>query len=208
MARGISIKTLLSKTFKTFEFDGIWKEVLGVQERCGIWVVYASEKNLKTTFTLLMSEYLSNYERVNYISGEEGTGFTFQENVARAKIDYKNSRIIFHDFLVIEEIEEILNGRQAARIMVLDNATAYIDEIKSATLRRLRQKYPKTLFIIVAHKEKNEPSTAMAKLAKKLSNVYIDLKGSVAYVAGRCPGGEIIIDEQKAKLFHGNQIKK
>jgi hypothetical protein len=207
MARGISIKTLLGKTFKTFEFDGIWKEVLGVQERSGIWVIYASEKNYKTTFTLLLAEYLSKFERINFISAEEGTGFTFQENVARAKIDYKNSKIKFHNFLQLEEIEEILNNRQAARIMIFDNATAYIDDLKSADLRRLRRKYEKTLLIIVAHEERNEPSTAMSKLAKKLANVYIKLTGSVAFVAGRCPGGEIIIDEQKAKLYHGNQIK-
>lgn len=107
----------------------------------------------------------------------------------------------------LEEIEEILDNRQAARIMIFDNATAYIDDLKSADLRRLRRKYEKTLLIIVAHEERNEPSTAMSKLAKKLSNVYIKLTGSVAFVAGRCPGGEIIIDEQKAKLYHGNQIK-
>ena len=207
MARGISVKTLLSKTFKTFEFDGIWKDVLGQQERNGIWVIYANEKNYKTSFTLMLAQYLTKFEKVNYVSAEEGTGFSFQQNVARVKIDFNNPRIKFYDFLEIEELESVFNNRESGKVTILDNATAYIDDLKSAHLRRLRKKYPKQLFIIIAHKEKNEPSTAMGKLAKKLSNVYINLSGSVAFFAGRCPGGEIIIDEEKAMLYHGSQIK-
>lgn len=208
MARGISVKTLLGKTFNTFKFDGIWQEVLGEQERSGIWVVYADEKNYKTYFTLKLSEYLTKFENVNYISGEEGTGFTFQQNAKRMQIDFKNPKIKFYNFLLIEEIEEILSKRQAAKIMVIDNATSYIDDLKSATLRKLIRDFPKTLFIIICHKEKDEPSTAMGKLAKKLCNVYISLTGSVATVAGRCPGGMILIDDQKAMLYHGSQILK
>jgi len=208
MARAISVKTLLNKKFNTFEFDGIWKDVLGEQERNGIWVIYADEKNYKTFFTLMLSQYLSKFENVNYISAEEGTGYTFQQNVKRVKIDFKNSKIKFYEYLEIEELEKVLKNRQAGKITIIDNSTAYVDDLKSSVLRRLRRDYPKQLFIIVAHKEKEEPSTAMAKLAKKLSNIYINLSGSVAFVAGRCPGGKIIIDDQKAMLFHGSEILK
>ena len=200
MARATSVKTLLSKKFEVFEFDGIWKDVLGIQERNGIWVIYADEKNYKTFFTLMLSQYLTKFSKVNYISAEEGTGYSFQQNVARVKIDNSNSKIKFYNFLEIQELEVVLKNRESGKITVLDNATAYIDDLKSATLRRLLRMHPKQLFIIIAHKEKNEPSTAMAKLAKKLSNVYINLSGSVAFVAGRCPGGEIIIDDQKPML--------
>ena len=208
MARAISVKTLLNKKFNTFEFDGIWKEVFGEQERSGIWIIYADEKNYKTFFTLKLSQYLSKFEKVNYISAEEGTGFTFQQNVARVKLDFKNSKIKFYNYLEIDEMKKVLNNRQTGKVTIIDNATAYVDDLKSATLRMLIRTYPKQLFIIIAHKEKEEPSTAMAKLAKKLSNVYINLSGSVAFVAGRCPGGKIIIDDQKAMLFHGSEIKK
>ncbi|AMO19438.1 hypothetical protein [Flavobacterium columnare] len=208
MARGISVKTLLSKTFKTFEFDGIWNDVLGQQERNGIWVIYADEKNYKTSFTLMLSKYLTNFEKVNYISAEEGTGFTFQQTVARMNINFDNPRIKFYKFLEMDELEKVLKNREAGKVTVIDNATSYVDELKSADLRRLLKKYPKQLFIIIAHKEKNEPSTAMGKLAKKLSNVFINLSGSVAFFQGRCPGGELIIDKEKAMLYHGNKINK
>jgi hypothetical protein len=206
MGRGISAKTLLGQKFKTYVFDGIWEQVLGEQERGGIWVIYGNEKNGKTTLALLLSDYLTNFESLNYVSAEEGTGFTFQQNLIRAKIDVKKSKIKFYDYLEIEEIETILSKRQKARIMVLDNATTYQD-LKTADLRRLRKRYPDVLFIIMAHMEKNEPTTAMAKLAKKLCNVYFRIEGLTAFVGGRCPGGAIIINEETAQLFHGSQIK-
>lgn len=208
MARGITAKTLLNKTFKTFKFDGIWNEVLGEQERGGIWVIYGNEKNGKTTLALLLSEMLTNHENLNFVSAEEGTGFTFKQNLSRAKLDYKNTKIKFYEYLEIEELDKMLTKRQAPRIWVFDNATAYSDDFKTAVLRRLRRQYPDTLFIIMAHMEKNEPTTAMAKLAKKLCNVYFRVEGLTAFVGGRCPGGAITIDEQKAMLYHGSQIKQ
>lgn len=207
MARGITAQTLLSKKFKTFVFDGIWATALGEQERSGIWVIYGNEKNGKTTLALLLSEYLTKFESVNFVSAEEGTGYTFQQNLARAKIDFKNTKIKFYDYLEIEEIDKMLSKRQSARIIVLDNATAYVDDLKTAVLRRLKRDYPDVLFIIMAHAEKNEPTTAMAKLAKKLCNVYFRIEGLTAFVGGRCPGGTITINEQTAMLFHGSEIK-
>jgi KaiC/GvpD/RAD55 family RecA-like ATPase len=207
MARGITAKTLLNKKFKTYKFDGIWEKVLGEQERGGIWVIYGNEKNGKTTLAILLAQYLTKFENLNYISAEEGTGFTFQSNLARAKFDFKNTKVKFHDYLQIEEIDAMLSKRQSAKIMVIDNATAYVDDLKTAVLRRLRRLYPDTLFIIMAHMEKNEPTTAMAKLAKKLCNVYFRIEGLTAFVGGRCPGGAITINEDKAMLFHGSEIK-
>lgn len=208
MARGITVKTLLNKKFKTFRFTGIWEKVLGEQERGGIWVIYGNEKNGKTTLALLLSEYLTQFENLNYVSAEEGTGFTFQQNIARAKIDFKNTKIKFHDFLEIEELETMLSKRQSAKIIVIDNATAYVDDLKTAVLRKLKRQFPDTLFIIMAHMEKNEPTTAMAKLAKKLCNVYFRVEGLTAFVGGRCPGGILTINDQTAMLFHGSEISK
>lgn len=208
MARGITVKTLLNKKFKTFRFTGIWEKVLGEQERGGIWVIYGNEKNGKTTLALLLSEYLTKFENLNYVSAEEGTGFTFQQNIARAKIDFKNTKIKFHDFLEMEELETMLSKRQSAKIIVIDNATAYVDDLKTAVLRKLKRQFPDTLFIIMAHMEKNEPTTAMAKLAKKLCNVYFRVEGLTAFVGGRCPGGILTINDQTAMLFHGSEISK
>lgn len=207
MARAISTKTLFEKTYETFELDGIWKEVLGNPSKGGIWIIYGDEKNGKTWFALKLSEYLSRFEKLWYISAEEGTGKEFQDNARRAKVNPINSKIMWSDYTEIEEVKNKLSKRQSPKIIVLDNATIYVDDLKNGVLRKLIQEYPNTTFILLAHMEKNEPYTATAKLAKKLAKIIIRIEGLTAFISGRCPGGILTINEQTAMLYHGSEIK-
>ncbi|WP_264520358.1 hypothetical protein [Flavobacterium sp. N1994] len=212
MARAISPKTLYEKVYKTFAFDGIWGDLLGEPEKGGFWVIYGNEKNGKTQLTLQLSDYLSKFETVWYVSAEEGTGKTFQSNVKRAKIDSKNKKLKFSDYVPVEEITERFKSRQYPKVIVLDNATIYNDELKNGVLRKLHLliKDKDVTIILLAHIEDNgkEPYTATAKLAKKLCDIYIRVEGLTAFVGGRCPGGIITIDDQKAMLYHGSEITK
>ena len=206
MARAISTKTLLEKTHKTYELEGVWADVLGKPSRGGIWVIYGDEKNGKTAFALALSELLSKFDKVWYISAEEGVGKEFQDNVKRVRIDSKNSKIMWSEYTEIDEMTSKLEKRQGPKICVLDNATVYADDLKNGVLKKLLQNHPNTLFILLAHMEKNEPYTATAKLAKKLAKIIFRVEGLTAFVYGRCPGGILTIDENTSKLYHGTQI--
>lgn len=208
MARAISTKTLFEKVYKTFDFDGIWKLVFGILSKGGIWIIYGDEKNGKTAFALKLAEYLSKFEKVWYISAEEGTGKEFQENVKRMKVNPLNPNIKWSEYTEIEELKSKLSQRQSPKICFLDNATVYVDDLKNGVLRNLLQEFPNTTFILLAHMEKNEPYTATAKLAKKLAKIIIRVEGLTAFVSGRCPGGVLTINEQTAMLYHGSQIKQ
>ncbi len=212
MARAISTKTLYQKVYKTYAFSGMWLDILGEPEKGGIWVIYGNEKNGKTQLTLQLSDMLSGYDKVWYISAEEGTGKTFKDNVRRAKIDPENKNIKYQDYIEIEEITQRLNARQYPKVIVLDNATIYNDDLKNGVLRKfhLLVKEKGVTVILLAHVDDNgrEPFTATAKLAKKLCDIHIRVEGLTAFVAGRCPGGIITIDDQKAMLYHGSEITK
>lgn len=208
MARAISTKTLFEKVYRLFDFDGIWLKVFGMISRGGIWIIYGDEKNGKTTFALKLAEYLTKFAYVLYISAEEGTGFEFQQTAKRVGINPKNPKIKWQEYLEIDQIREKLSKRQAPGIVILDNATVYVDDLKNGALRALLKDFPDTTFILLAHMEKNEPYTATAKLAKKLAKIIIRIEGLTAFISGRCPGGVIMIDEQTAQLCHGSQIKK
>lgn len=206
--RAITTKTLLSKVYKLFEFKGIWKKIFGTPEKGGFWIIYGNEKNGKTLFALLLANFLSKYESVLYISAEEGTGAEFQKNVERAKISYSNRKIKYLNYTELDEVETIMRKRQSANIVIFDNITIYVDELKNGRLRKLFNDYPNKTMIFLAHEEKNEPHTATGKLCKKLAKIIIRIDGMVAYVSGRCPGGEIIINEKTAMLVHGSEILK
>lgn len=208
MARGISVKTLLEKKYKTFEFKGEYEPYLGTPEKGGCWIIYGPEKNGKTLLALKMAKYLSEYDKVRYVSAEEGTGKEFQENAARAGLDEKVTNLIFTDYEPLEELEIVLQNRKGPKVVFIDNITVYNDELKNGELRRLLKKYEHITFIFLAHEEKKEPYTATAKLCKKLAKIIIRIEGLTAFISGRVPGGNYQILETKSDLYHGTQIKQ
>lgn len=202
MTRALTAKNVFDKKFKTFAFDGVWLLVLGVQAISGIWLIYGKEKNGKTWATLLLAHYLSKFTKVLYISAEEGIGLNFQAALKRAKISHK-ANMLFVEYEPIEELYIRLKKRNAPKIVVLDNLTIYNEELKATGIKKLKQDFPNTLFICVAHEERNRPYTAAANMASKLADVIFRARGLRIEVGGRTPGGVLNIDEEKAQLFHG-----
>lgn len=204
--KGIYGKQLLEQQYITFDFQGIWKDTMGTPARSGFWIIYGAEKNGKTWFALKLAEYLSGFGNTLFISGEQGTGYAFQDGYKRAGLNPQNRHLKFTGYKPLDEIELHLDKRKSPEIVIWDNITVYADELKNGNLRRLQLKYKHKLFVFVAHQEQNEPYTATAKLCKKLSDIIVRVNGLVCEISGRCPGGRMIIDEQKATLFHGTQI--
>lgn len=206
--RGISTKTLYDKVYQCFKFDGVYLDVFGDVSRGGIWTLYGDEKNGKTTLAVQLADCFSKHEKVCYLSAEQGTDKEFRDTLKKAGVDFKNTNIIWYEYEPIDELRNYLSKRQSPKICFIDNATTYIDDLVYGQLRKLVKDYPKVTFILVAHMEKGEPATAPAKLAKKISKIIIKVVGLTAIVSGRCPGGTLIINEQKAMLIHGSKIKK
>jgi len=205
MSKALSIQNLYSKSFQTLRIEGDWSDVLGEPEANGAWLIWGKDKNGKTQCALQLAKLLSYLTSVLYVSGEEGFGKAFVESCQRAKIDTKNKNLRFWEYTPISELMERLNTRRAERVVVFDNVTIYNDELKYGVLNQLLQKYPKQLFIFLAHEERNEPYTSSAKLIKKLAKAIIYVEGLACTVSGRVPGGVIHIDENKAKIYHGEQ---
>ncbi|PIB28887.1 hypothetical protein BFP77_08195 [Maribacter sp. 4U21] len=208
MGRTLNLKNLYAKKFSTFAFTGIWKTVMGLPETCGIWIIYGIEKNGKTWFCLMLAEYLSQFARVLYVSAEEGMGKDFVAAVKRAKLDPENNALQFSEYLTVTELEDKLTKRNAPKVVFIDNITVFQEELKYGKLRKLKDAFPKVLFVYVAHEDENKkgaPYTATAKLAKKLAKVIVHVQGLACFVSGRVPGGVMSINEEKAMLYHGMQ---
>jgi len=205
MTRVLTPRNLYDKKHKTFDFTGSWLEIFGNPESHGAWLIWGTDKNGKTWFTLKLAQYLSTLTKVLYVSAEEGTGSAFVETCKRIGID-SNGKLHFLEYTPLEEIEELLKKRAGYKVVIIDNITVFQDELKNGAFRRLLKDYPSVLFVFLAHEERNEPYTATAKLARKLAKVIVYVQGLACIVSGRVPGGSITIDEEKAQLFHGTQI--
>jgi len=208
MSRALTVQNLVKKRFKTYPFTGFFKEVFGTPSTNGIWLIYGKEKNGKTWGALLLSEMISQYTKVLYISAEEGTDLEFQNAVKRAKIDTENKNLHFAEYETIDELYIRLKKRKAPKVIVLDNLTIYNEELRGNGIKKLKQDFPNTHFICVAHEERNKPYTAAAQMASKLAKVIIRVIGLTLIVGGRVPGGNLLIDEEKALLFHGTKIQE
>lgn len=208
MGRSLTIKNIYDKKYKTIALQGEWKKAMGEPEHNGIWLLYGKDKNGKTWFALKLADELSKEERVLYISAEEGIAKAFRDTCLRVGLDSGNRRIHAIDYEPIEDLQERLSRRRCERIIFIDNLTIYKDDLKGNGLYKLMQSHPEKLFILLAHEERNEPYTAVAKLAHKLAKIIIHTKGLACQVYGRCPGGVLNIDESKSMLYWGTQNHK
>lgn len=201
-----TLKALYTQEFDSYDFDGVYKEVFGQPERDGAWMIWGMEKNGKTWTALDLANYFSRFVRTLYVSAEEGIGKNFVQSIKRAKIDPANRQLKFVEYITLDELDVILGKRRAFKVVFLDNMTIYNEEMKYGRLKDLLKKHRNVLFVILAHEERGEPYTSGAKLLSKLAKVIIHVEGLKANVSGRCPGGNMIIDEQKAQLCWGTEI--
>jgi KaiC/GvpD/RAD55 family RecA-like ATPase len=207
MVRALSIKNLYDKAFNFMPFEGVWKETLGRQTRSGIWLVYGFEKNGKTTFSLMLANYLSSIERVLYVSAEEGADDAFVDTCRRAGVDYGNKSLRFWEYSTIDELLERLGSRKAEKIVFVDNLFVYRKEITEDTLIRLKREYPDTLFVFIAHEEKGEAYPGNAESCRKLAKVVFRVQGMAVEIGGRGgAGGTITVDHERALIYHGSKI--
>lgn len=204
MTKIISAHNLYEKQYITYQFEGIYAEIFNEPSKGGLWSLYGKEKNGKTWGALLLAkEFKKMGEKILYISAEEGFDKAFQDACKRAKLPAKAKNLQFADYVPIEDLKYLLRKRNAPTVVFLDNMTVYADELKKNASFNLKEEFPKVLFVCLSHEERNEPFTAAAKQVKKYSKIIIRAVGLQLQVWGRCPGGVVNIDENKAQLYHG-----
>lgn len=202
--RLLNTKNVASKKFTQLEgLTAHFRDTLGEPEAYGIWIIYGKEKHGKTLCSLHLANELSRMEKVLYISAEEGISMHFQDTIERLNINPNNRKLLYSEYLSIDELRVILKRRTAPKIVFVDNVTAMIHELKQDAARKLQQDFPNVLFVYVAHQEKNEPYTAIAKKIKIWSKAIFKVEGMRVLVSGRVPGGEFDLNEARAWLYHG-----
>jgi predicted ATP-dependent serine protease len=205
MTRSLTAHNLLNKKDpKTLSFrNDVFEKAIGPAEVKGCWLIYGAEKNGKTWFALKLAKDLALGQKISYISAEEGTDKSFLDACKRASITSAD-KILFDEYLSIEEIIIKFKKPKTARIIFIDNLTIYSDELKTVGIRDLMRELPNKLIVCLAHEERKEPYPSAARMCKKLSKVIFHVQGLRASVTSRfCDGGIIDIDPSFSKLYWG-----
>jgi KaiC/GvpD/RAD55 family RecA-like ATPase len=205
--RSLTSKNLLEKKPNKWVTiaNEILAKVIGRAELKGCWLIYGSEKNGKTWFSIMLAIALSVYQKVAYVSAEEGTDNSFQEAANRAGVN-KTTKIYWDDYMPIETLIAKYNKPRSPNVIFIDNLTIYADEFKNIKILQFIQAFPNKLLICIAHEERKEAYPACARMVKKMAKVIIHVQGLKAFVVSRfSKGGEIIIDEEKAEMYWGGK---
>ena len=206
MKRSLTSRNLLNKKDgrKLQISDPGLGRIIGPASTTGLWLIYGKEKNGKTWFALQLAKALAKQEKVSYLSAEEGLDDGFKMACRRAGIT-SDDKILWDEYMDIDAIIEKFNRPRAASVIFIDNLTAYLDELKPTEVRkRLMEKLPGKLLILIAHEERKKPYPATARMAEKWASVVIQVKGLKALVVSRFSlGGEIVIDGERSELYWG-----
>ena len=162
--RTLSVKNVYSKIARKMPFTGIWEQVFDQPEYGGAWIIYGPEKNGKTSFALMLANYLSTIEKHFISVPKRECRILSRKPCSVPGISPENQTLKFTDYLPIEELKERLGKRKSERIIFIDNITVYKDELKDRVLWNLIKEYPHITFIFLAHEEKGEPYTRQQRL--------------------------------------------
>jgi len=211
MPRSFTIKNLLDKKpGKRVQFtNGTLKTAIGPATLRGCWLIYGAEKNGKTWIALKLAKELARHEKVVYISAEEGLEDSFKAAVIRAGLTAAE-KINIEEYMSISQIVEKYKWPKSPNVIIIDNLTVYADELKPSELKKkLIDALSNKLVILLAHEERRDPYPAVARMAKKMAMVVVNVRGLKAFVTSRfASGGEIIIDEEKSALYWGETTTK
>ena len=167
----------MSKRFSTLDLGDEYAKCFGQPSDVGIWLIFGKEKNGKSTFALKLAKQLSKIKKTLYVSAEEGTDLEFIRACQRAGIDEEDKGLHFIEYEPLEELRE-----------------------------RLQRENARKLFIFIAHEDSTggEPATGSGKLCRKYAKIICHVEGMNVTISGRCPGGSISVDEDKANIYLPN----
>ncbi len=203
MSRALSVKDLLNKKYKLFEFTDKWKDAFGNPEMSGVWFVWGGSGNGKTTFVLDLVKYLTRFSRVAYNSLEESSAHTMQNAFIKVNMQEVAGRLILLERESIEDLSDRLNKQRSPGIVVIDSVQ-YAD-INFSGYKKLKEAHPKKLIIFISHAEGKLPAGRAATKIMFDATLKIWIEGYRAFSKGRYIGekGSYTIWPEMAQKYWG-----
>lgn len=178
--------------FSTFNWGEPWRLAFDLPMTTGTWFIWGHSGNGKTSFVLQLCKELANYDRVAYLSLEEGLSLTVKEAISRvgfSKIERRNFIILSESF---DELLERLDRQRPPRVVVIDSFQ-YTD-LTFKAYREVCKQHPEMLFIFTSHAEGKKPLGRTAKRIKHDAALKIWVEGFRAISQGRFIGSQGYFD--------------
>ncbi len=212
MARSLSNRDVLAAKFETAEFEGQWLRSFGRPELRGSWIIWGGSGSGKTTFTLMLCKYLSQFARVAYNSLEQGLSLSLQMAWRRVGMEEAGNRVILLSKEPLPDLRKRLKKPKSPRVVVIDSVQ-YLVGFRLAEYVQLMRDFPHKLFIWIAHEDSGQPDGKLAKQIRYDADIKIHTQGFKAQIVTRYEnaeyneGGEdLTIWEEGAKAYWIDQL--
>lgn len=207
MSRALTVSNILNKKRNLMQFVNEWFLAFGKPELTGAWLIWGGSGSGKTTFTMMLCKYLTNFGRVAFNSMEEGDGESIKLALVRVNMTTVSNKFMLLVNEPIEDLKERLRKRKAPEIVVIDSLQ--YSELTYKSYKSLREEFKATLFIIISHAEGKEPEGKIGKKVRYDAFVKIRVDGYRAFVKSRYGGGTPIdIWPEEAEKYHGFETIK
>lgn len=205
-ARAYSVKQVINKKRKVYEFDGAFKESFGNVEQNAIWFIWGQSGNGKTRFTLQLCKYLTKFDKVDYDSLEEGACESMSLALKETSMEEVEGKFRLLDVMPFEEFVSRLSGKKTAGFGVVDSVQyAGFDYNR---YKEVKEVLKKKSLIFISHADGNNPRQATAVSIRYDAGIKIHVVGYVAKVVSRYGGNKpFIIWEDGARQYWGRKFQ-
>jgi hypothetical protein len=186
MRRAATTMQILNSKFDEIPFDGQWKELFGMPELSGCWIIWGESSNGKTAFALQLAKYLSRFTRVAFNSIEEGISKSLKDAIKREGMVEAGTRFLILDKEPIEALEERLLKRKSPGVVIIDSVQ--YTGLNKISAKELLNRHPDKLFIFTSHACGKFPEGRTATAIRYDANVKIRIEGFRAFVQSRYGG--------------------
>jgi hypothetical protein len=203
LKRALTVKNILDKKYKLFDFTGAWYDAFRKPEMTGVWFIWGNSGNGKTSFVIQMIKELARFDNVLLNSREEGTKHTMQENLIKFNMNEASANKVHFVDETINDLTARLKMKKSARIVVIDSFQYMMLSYKEYI--EFKQLFPDKLIIFISHADGKNPAGRSAKSVKFDAGLKIWVEGYRAFSHGRYKGPteEFDIWPEKAMRYWG-----
>ena len=166
-----------------YEFTGQWLVSIGRPAKSGVWIIWGSSGNGKSSFVMQLAKYLCAFDKVIYDSLEESTGLSLQMSLKRHRMEEVRKRLLILDREPIDQLEERLKRRGSPRVVIIDSFQ--YSGLSYPAYKELKERHPKKLFVFISHAEGMHPAGRTARKVEYDADVKIMVSGFKAWCKSR-----------------------
>ncbi|MCO5230172.1 MAG: hypothetical protein M9958_03350 [Chitinophagales bacterium] len=167
------------------KFTEKWKDSFGEPARTGVWLVWGGSGNGKTSFSLQVAKYLTQYGRVAYNTLEEGASKSFKLALEREQMHQAGNFIIINEDT--DTLIKRLGKRRSPDIIIIDSFQYF--GLNKQQYIHLKEAFANKLFIFISHAEGKLPEGRTARFVKYDADIKIWIEGHKAFITSRFGGG-------------------